>query len=284
MAETAVQEFKSSSWDDSFVGNYKLIISLAAHGIHFAVVNQISAPMYLRYVPNSEGLTASKALKSLAESEPILQHKYDKLEILLSSDPWLAVPNSFITRGKEGLYMETLFDTNTMKDEVFRDEVRTLDLSVLFCVPQEVQTVVKEAWPERRRMNFTHIVSPVMQIAHKLHIGPLKGKPAANVELFSDYMIYTLYQGGKLRFVNRYKVTGAADVLYFLMKVNETLGIHPQQVITYATGSAPMRAEVEGLLAQQFKHYVAGRRLFPASTHLNEAGFYLDEFSYLLIK
>jgi hypothetical protein len=41
---------------------------------------------------------------------------------------------------------------------------------------------------------------------------------------------------------------------------------------------------VEKLMESQFKHYAPSRKLFPQSVELNEAGFFVDEFSFLLVK
>lgn len=285
MAETAVQEYRSASWDDNFVGNYKLQISLAEDGIHYGVVNQISTPMYLRLVDNTHNLTIAEQLRRLGDEDPILKLAYNHIEILLNADPWIPVPDTHILRGKEDMLMQVFFESNTVRDQVYRDRLAGLEASVLFCVPDELEHAAHSVWPRRSKHDFTHIVSPVVQMAMKLHTTTLKNRTSANVELFSDNFIYTICEGGKLRFVNRYKVSGPADVLYFILKVNQTLELDSSQVLTYVTGYSPLRAPVQDLVQKQMKQmYVDSRKLYPTSTHLNEGGFWLDEFSFLLVK
>ncbi|MBX3101796.1 MAG: DUF3822 family protein [Bacteroidetes bacterium] len=282
MTATA-QQFKSASFDEAFIANYRLELHLAADSIHFAVSNQLNNPVYLALHPNPNERTPLDLLNEVTAADPMLAHKYESAEVFISADPWIAVPQSQLMRGKEGMFLEVLFDTNTAKDPATRDDLEDLKLSILYTLPEELQQALHAAWPQYRRIRSSHIVSPVLRMAHKIHIA-LKGKPSANVEVFPDYFIYTVFEQGKLRFCNRFYISTEADVLYYVMSVNQNLGIDPAAIILYVTGYSPLRAPIEKLMESQFKHFAPSRKLFPQSVELNEAGFFLDEFSFLLIK
>jgi hypothetical protein len=278
-----VHQFKSASFDEAFIANYRLDLHLAAESIHFAVSNQLNSPMYLALHPNADGKDPLLHLAEVTAQEPMLAHKYDAAQVIVSTDPWIAVPQSQLPRGKEAQYLEILFDTNTAKDPVAKDELADLLLAVLYTLPEAVNHAVLQAWPQYKRVRYSHIVTPVLRMALKLHTA-LKGKPTANVELFPDYFIYTVFEHGKLRFCNRFYISSEADVLYYVMSVNQHLEIDPAQIILYVSGYSPLRPPVEKLMESQFKHYAPSRKLFPQSVELNEAGFFVDEFSFLLVK
>lgn len=270
-------DYRSKAFDETSVGKHRLVLSLASHTVQFAVLSDLFEVLLYREYHSDASASLRAQLDRIAYADPLLQHRYGHVDVLLQSPQWMLVPAMHAPNGSELEYLRTQHELEAT-DLPLRDNIRTVGGTVLYAAPEDAVTRAQQLF---HKVNLRHQVSPMLVEAQRLHYAIRSPYSMGVLVLEQSVQVFVTGLFGLL-LANEYAVTTASAVADKLNLALQATALPASETRVYVVGRGTLRKELEASLPGRFPQYTSVKAFFAGQPGLNQAGHFHDEFPHLL--
>lgn len=255
----------------------RLLMSVARPAVAFAYHVSGKDLACFRYVPNEQDQPFDKFwAKVLFQHSDILGKNFESVKVYLHSNHWILHPNE-LPMPDAISYLGNTYSYN-QPQRITQISLEPFNNTLLFSYDDLMYQAILASFPQAQEY---HILTRLIEIHADVH-QKMNQKLTACIELLDDQFAYLIFDEGRLRFANLYAMSAPEDIVYYIFRVNQTLGINPKDIHVYISGHWLQKHQVQQLIKTYFLNYHSVSPWLAPVKILEKESFNTEEFSYLL--
>ncbi len=185
-------------------------------------------------------------LIALVDQHDLAKVAQKHVQVNVDHSQFTLVPKKLFDRSRWWVYLQSIFPALTRDDICF---MQTDDLVVVYAYPLALRRVLSTLLPHS-------IVRPfVTSILGYLSGSASKTLPAL-YSVHSGGQLYLLtFLDGKIKLLNRYPATSAADVIYYILLVSDQMDLDLLKTTLKMAASKSVAKEVQSVLGANFRDF-----------------------------
>jgi uncharacterized protein (UPF0262 family) len=256
----------------------RLLLSVARPAVAFAYHVSGKDLACFRYIPNEQDQPFDKFwAKVLFQHSDILGINFEQVTVFLHSNHWILHPDG-LPKPDIFSYLGKAYSFN-QPQRAAEQRLETFQNTLLFCYDDLMYQAIHASFPQAAE---NHILGRLIEIHADVHL-KMNQKLTACIELIDDQFAYLIFNEGKLMFANLYAMSAPEDIVYYIFRVNQTLGINPKDIHVYVSGHWLQKTQVQQLIKTYFLNCHAVTNWLPPTGHLENQSFNTEDFAYLLM-
>jgi hypothetical protein len=257
----------------------RLLLSVARPAVAFAYHVSGKDLACFRYVPNDQDLPFDKFwAKILFQHSDILGKDFEQVKVFLHSNHWILHPDR-LPKPDIFTYLGKTYSFN-QPQRVGEQKLTAFNNTLLFSYDDLIYQAILASFPQAVE---NHILGRLIEIHADVH-HKMNQKLTACIELLDDQFAYLIFNEGQLRFANLYAMSAPEDIVYYIFRVNQTLGINPKDIHIYISGRWLQKSQVQQLIKTYFLNYHSVTPWLPPIGILENESFNTEDFAYLLME
>ena len=196
-----------------------LSIRISSDGLSFCIFSPTESPSHtFKVVKTRPVISLAANLKEALQSEPLLQMRYKRVNVLVTTPSFTVVPALDFDREKIGEIYHFLFPRET-QTHVSYNVLRRSGIAILFGLDRNIRKLILDDFPLAR---FYASVSTLVEYFSDKSVG--SGHKNMYVYIHDEDMTLYCFHEGRLLFVNNYPVHGVNDCQYYILNVWKQFG------------------------------------------------------------
>jgi hypothetical protein len=257
----------------------RLLLSVARPAVAFAYHVSGKDLACFRYIPNDQDQPFDKFwAKILFQHSDILGRNFDEVTVFLHSNHWILHPDG-LPKPDIFSYLGKIYSVS-QPQHVAEQRLAPLKNTLLFSYDDLMFQAIHASFPQAVE---NHILGKLIEIHAAVH-QKMNRKLTACIELLDDQFAYLIFNEGQLRFANLYAMSAPEDIVYYIFRVNQTLGINPKDIHVYISGHWLQKSQVQQLIKTYFLNYHSVTPWLPPVKILEKESFSTEDFAYLLME
>ncbi len=219
------------------ITNNRLVIRVSKNSLSFSVIDKESEDL-IRFEPYTvkSGVSIPANLREAFKTSELLQLKFKKVQVILST-PVLFIPiEEFQDENKETLYKYSFigYENNIVMNNVLPD----MNVVAVFSINKDLKVVIDDHFEDTR---FMSVSQPVWYYLHQRSFTGVYQKLYC---YFHDKKLDVFcFDKNRFKFSNTFCVTHSLDAVYYILHVWNQLAMDVRKDELHVVGTIPGKTE-----------------------------------------
>jgi hypothetical protein len=285
MASVSVDfQFQAPSNDAVFSTLNTLEILVTETTVVLALLNPAQHLQYFKRYRNKQSLPITTFLDSVCIQDEVVKHPFAGINIVYAAPHWLAVPSLLAPNGTEPtlIALAHSLKVELSPESIVRDVYKPFQLNLLYYVEPSLRNKFEYYF---QKPQLRHTLTRLWEI--DLRNRPMfQHKVLGHICLLDQEFIYSITEGNRLLFANRYSFQSPEDILFYVLSVNEIVklpnGSSNDEFIIVLTGFSDGRSRIFTTLSDYLSNLADVSPIFPSQPALDKLNIQAAEYPLLL--
>jgi hypothetical protein len=220
-------ELFDETLDINSTENYEMSLEMSQDGFSFCILDTIRNKYILirSFVPDDDKYFSADQVGEIISKDDFLTRRYKKINIVAPSSKYTLVPSALFDPGKK----EEYFTFNQVLQEsevILNNRINDPDSYLVFSISKPLQELISKFYPG---VHPLHQLKPLIE--HISHHKKSAGEYYISIHIDKSFFNLLIYKNDALTFSNAFNYRNISDILYFILKVFDNLGIKQEQSV-----------------------------------------------------